>query len=58
MQRSHITTIAGKIRFSIDDLVVAAYVGVGVVTHYTIAVALIGYFSQAMESILGHKSCA
>ncbi len=50
---TYITTIADKIRFNIDDLVVGAFIGVGAVTHYTIAIALIGYFSQAMDSIFG-----
>lgn len=50
---TYITTIAGRIRFSIDDLVVGAFVGASAVTHYTIAVALIRYFSESMESALG-----
>lgn len=50
---TYITTIADKVRFSIDDIVVAVYVGMGAVTHYTIAVALVRYYGEFMDSIIG-----
>lgn len=50
---TYISTIADKIRFSIDDFVVAGFVGLALVTHYAIAVALLNYFNRAMASIFG-----
>ena len=47
----YVIEIAEKIRFSIDDLVVGAVVGVGAVTHYTIATALVHYFSSFIVAI-------
>ena len=48
-----LVTAADKIRFSIDNFVVAGLVGIASVTHYTVAITLIHYFNQIIESIFG-----
>lgn len=48
-----ISTAADKVRYSIDNFVVAGVAGVGLVTHYTIAITLIHYFGQIIESVFG-----
>ncbi|MFK5951355.1 MAG: oligosaccharide flippase family protein [Methylococcales bacterium] len=50
---TYISAIADKLRFSIDDFVVAGIIGLAAVTHYTIAVTLLKYFTQTMGSIFG-----
>jgi len=50
---TYITTIADRVRFSVDDLVVGAFIGVGAVTHYTIVVALLRYFIELLEGAVG-----
>ena len=50
---TYITTIADRIRFSIDELVIGAVIGVGAVTHYVIAATLIFYFGQVVSSVFG-----
>jgi len=47
----YLMNIAGKIRFSLDELVVGFVISIGAVTHYTIATAIIGYFGALMASI-------
>ena len=48
-----ITSIADKLRFGKDDLVLAAFASLSVVTHYTIAVRVADYLLQALGSLLG-----
>lgn len=48
-----VSTAADKVRFSIDNFVVAGVIGIGMVTHYTIAITLIHYYGQIIESIFG-----
>lgn len=50
---TYVAKIGGALRFSIDNLVVGAMIGSGVVTHYAISSALINYFGQTMTSIFG-----
>jgi len=50
---NYIIQITHKIRFSIDEFVVGTIIGLGAVTHYTIASSLINYFSSFMESAFG-----
>lgn len=49
----YLTTIADRIRFTIDDLVVASIIGLSAVTHYTIAATLILYFGEIIASLFG-----
>ena len=49
----YVLMIARKIRFSLDEIVVGAVVGLGAVTHYAIAGALIQYFSVLIGSVIG-----
>lgn len=49
----YLTTVADRIRFTIDDLVVAGLIGLSAVTHYTVAATLISYFGEVMASIFG-----
>jgi O-antigen/teichoic acid export membrane protein len=46
-----ITVIADKIRFSVDSLVIAKFIGLELVTHYAVATRLIEYFSLLMQRI-------
>lgn len=48
-----LTSIADKLRFGVDDLVLAAFSSLSVVTHYNIAVRLADYLLQALGSLLG-----
>ena len=48
-----VAKIADRLRFTIDDLVVASIVGISAVTHYTIAVTLVAYFGEIMGSVFG-----
>ncbi len=48
-----VITAANWIRTSSDDLIVGAMLGLASVTHYTIALTLIKYFSNAISSIFG-----
>ena len=41
------------LRFKIDDLVIASYVGLAMVTHYSIAIRLIEYIGQLLSAVLG-----
>ena len=50
---TYVATIADRVRFSIDNFVVAAMISVGAVTHYTIAVALFNYYGESMARIFG-----
>ena len=47
------TKLAQKIKFSLDNSVVAATVGLSAVTHYTIAVTLVKYFGNLIGSVFG-----
>ena len=49
----YISAIADRVRFSIDDLVVGAVIGIGAVAHYVIAASLIRYFTEVMSSVFG-----
>lgn len=48
-----ITSIADIVRFTIDELVIAAYISLSFVTHYIVAARLIGYAGQAMGALFG-----
>lgn len=49
----YVIMIARRIRFSLDELVVGAVVGLGAVTHYAIAGTLIQYFTSIIGSAIG-----
>jgi len=49
----YISAIADRARFSIDNLVVGAVLGIGTVAHYAIAASLISYFTEVMSSVFG-----
>jgi O-antigen/teichoic acid export membrane protein len=44
---------ADKVKVSLDNSVIAAFVGLSAVTHYTIAVTLVQYFGSLIGSIFG-----
>ncbi|MAZ66048.1 MAG: hypothetical protein CMF25_02965 [Kangiellaceae bacterium] len=48
-----ITFIADKLRFSVDNIVVGAFMGFSAVSHYNIASRLAEYFIMAIGSLLG-----
>ncbi len=48
-----IASMGDILRFKIDDLVIASYVGLAMVTHYAIAIRLIEYIGQLLTAILG-----
>lgn len=50
---SFLAQVAYIIRFRIDFLVVAAYIGLTAVTHYSIADKLIQYFIECLAALLG-----
>jgi len=50
---TYVINISDRIRTSIDDFVIAAVIGLSAVTHYTVGMTLIFYFSEAMASIFG-----
>lgn len=45
--------ISEKMKVSLDNSVVAAFVGLSAVTHYTIAVTLVQYFGNLLGSLFG-----
>jgi len=48
-----LSSIGNVLRFQIDDLVIAKFLSLAIVTHYTVAIRLIEYAGQFMVSILG-----
>ncbi len=48
-----LTAIGDMLRFRIDELVVAKFLALSVVTHYAVALRLIDYAGQFMTSVLG-----
>jgi O-antigen/teichoic acid export membrane protein len=50
---SFIASIGDILRFRIDDLVIAKFIGLASVTHYAIAIQLINYIGQFLTTILG-----
>lgn len=48
-----ITQIADKLRFQIPSFVIAGFVSVGAVSHYSIAITLINYFMDTIYSFIG-----
>jgi O-antigen/teichoic acid export membrane protein len=53
---SFISRIANLIRFRVDGLVVAAFVGLVAVTHYRIASTLCSFFQELMEVLFGFST--
>jgi len=43
--------IAEKVRFSIDAIIISAFIGIAAVTHYNIALTLITYFARLQGSV-------
>ena len=52
-QKTFIASMGDVLRFKIDDLVIAGYVGLAMVTHYSIAIRLIDYIGQLLTAVLG-----
>lgn len=52
-KHTYVINISDRIRMSIDDFVIAAVIGLSAVTHYTVGMTLIFYFSEMMASIFG-----
>ena len=50
---SLITRLADVLRFQVDAIVVASFVGLAAVTHYRIASALTGYYISFMMAVIG-----
>jgi O-antigen/teichoic acid export membrane protein len=50
---SLITRLADVLRFQVDAIVVASFVGLAAVTHYRIASALTGYYLSLMMAVIG-----
>ena len=50
---TYLSVIAQRLNHSTDDVVIASIVGVGAVTHYTIATTLINYFNELIVSAFG-----
>jgi O-antigen/teichoic acid export membrane protein len=48
-----ITRLADVLRFQVDAIVVASFVGLAAVTHYRIASALTGYYISFMMAVIG-----
>lgn len=48
-----LASIGDILRFRIDDLVIAKFIGLALVTHYAIAIQLINYIGQFLNTILG-----
>lgn len=48
-----IASMGDVLRFKIDNLVIANYIGLAMVTHYAIAIRLIDYIGQLLTAILG-----
>jgi O-antigen/teichoic acid export membrane protein len=48
-----ITSIADIVRFTIDELVITAFMALSFVTHYVIAARLVDYLGQAMAALFG-----
>jgi len=48
-----IASVGDILRFRIDDLVIAKFIGLASVTHYAIAIQLINYIGQFLTTILG-----
>ena len=49
----YIIKMSDKIRFSIDNIVVGSIIGIGAITHYTIAVTLTQYFGRLIRGLYG-----
>ncbi len=47
-----IAQIAEKLRFKVDTIIITIYIGLTAVTHYNIALSLIGYFILFIETII------
>lgn len=45
--------VSDRIQSSFDDVVVSVTIGIAAVTHYTIALALVHYFSSSIQMIFG-----
>ena len=50
---SFVANIANIIRFRVDALVMASYVGLAAVTHYRIGSTLTQFFGGMMEAVVG-----
>jgi len=50
---SFLASLGDILRFKIDDLVVARFIGLSMVTHYAIAIRLIDYVGQLLQTVLG-----
>ena len=48
-----IASLGDILRFKIDNLVIASYIGLAMVTHYAIAIRLIEYVGQLLTAVLG-----
>ncbi|GAA6174006.1 hypothetical protein NBRC116592_36760 [Colwellia sp. KU-HH00111] len=48
-----IASLGDILRFRIDDLVIAKFIGLAAVTHYSIAIQLVNYIGQFLNTLLG-----